>query len=109
MKITRGTTPVIEAVIPKIVPIWDVQDIWMSIRQQENVVIHKTYENHEVSVSGQSCMMKLSQQDTLRLTPFQYATIGIRVLTRAGDAYASDISKNSSIQVLDVVKGGVIT
>ncbi len=109
MRITRGTTPVIASDIPDLIPLYTAKDIWMSIEQQDNIIIHKTLENKEVLINGQTCVMALSQEDTLRLLPHQYATIGVRILLANGQAYASDITKDSSIQVFDIVKEGVIT
>lgn len=84
----RGTTPTHTFTLP--ISVDDVDKIRI-IYAQGGVKIVKA--NADCTMEGNTITTKLTQEDTLSLTSDNYVEIQLRVLTVAGDAFASQIMR----------------
>lgn len=85
----RGTTPTHTFTLP--ISVDDVDKIRI-IYAQCGVKIVKT--NADCTMEGKTVTTTLTQEDTLSLSSDNYVEIQLRVLTVAGDAFASQIMRS---------------
>lgn len=104
MKIRRGTTPTITAIIKDNIDLSSAKAIWLSISQNGKVVIDKTL--YDFTISGAKISVTLTQEDTLSLMAGVMCYIQERVLFENDIA---DASQSEYITVDDVIKDGEIT
>ena len=114
--IVRGTTPIIECLIPDDIPLSEATEAWVSIGQGGVLVVDRKLSDYTVSRVDQTLSIALTQEETLKFKTFSKAVIGIRILLNGVNAIASlgkstgccDYDASASIDILDVLKGGVI-
>ncbi len=103
---TRGTTPTLEFQLPFAANIIDVLSVAFSQKTQPyspaQLVLEKSLT--DCTLSGQSVMLTLTQEDTLKLDAAQDVEIQLRILSN-GSALASQIIK---IPVGRILKDGVL-
>lgn len=97
----RGTTPTLEFVLPFNTDL--LEDILMTVAQKNVPLINKTMTDAECSEN--TVIIKLEQADTLKLNDKYDAHVQLRVKTKNGDAFASDIFR---VAVSQILKDGVI-
>lgn len=97
----RGTTPTLEFVLPFNTDL--LEDILMTVAQKNVPLINKTMADAECSEN--TVIIKLGQADTLKLNDKYDAHIQLRVKTKDGEAFASDIFR---VAVSQILKDGVI-
>lgn len=93
----RGTTPTHTFTLPFSVDA--INKVRVIYAQSEIVKIIK--KESEVKLQGNQVVVKLTQQDTLKLNCKLKTDIQLRVLTHAGDALASKIYTLSTKRCLD--------
>lgn len=97
----RGTTPTLEFTLPFAASA--LAEAYITLAQRGTVVVDKCLE--DCKCDGNMLILRLTQEETLRLDS-QYTTeIQIRVRTPAGEALASNIMRESTERIL---KEGVI-
>ncbi len=96
-----GTTPIICFYLPFEYDV--VAEMWFTVSQRGTELFTK-YKN-EMEVEGSKVIVKLSQEETLRLNQGQKVEIQVRIRTTGGDALASQVI---TIEVDKILKGGVI-
>lgn len=101
MALIRGTTPTLEFTLP--FPAAELAEAFVTISQQGAVVIDKPLA--EIEASGNALTVRLTQEDTLKLTGDSTSEIQIRARTLAGEALASNIVLVATARIL---KDGVI-
>lgn len=97
----RGTTPTLEFTLP-----FDcilISCAYVTFAQEKDIKIEKTFD--ECEKSGSKLIVKLSQEDTLKLSDSAQTEIQIRAKTHAGEALASQIFRVTTERIL---KDGVI-
>lgn len=97
----RGTTPTLEFTLP-----FDTSNLaaaWVTLAQSDSEVLTKTLE--ECKCEGKMLLVKLTQEETLKLQQENNTEIQLRVRTKAGEALASDIITRNTDRIL---KDGVI-
>ena len=99
--LTRGTTPTLIFELP--FDTSEAQKMWISFRQESRLVIDKTLA--DVTLDETKVSVHLTQEETLALCRKESCTIQMRVLTKDGEALASQII---SCAVADILKDGVI-
>ena len=97
----RGTTPTIKATVAGLQDI-EIDEIFLTIKQL-GVEIEKT--GGDIIVDGDEISTTLTQQETLSLAGGLRAAIQVRVLSRNGTAYATNIA---NLPVGIILKEGVI-
>lgn len=99
----RGTTPVLEFELPFDTDL--LEEAYVTISQRGAVAIEKSID--ECTLKHDMLSVRLSQEETLELTAQRnlQAEIQLRVLTRDGEALASNIE---SVDVGRILKDGVI-
>ena len=103
--IIRGTTPTITTRISDDIPLYQVNELWFSIRQKENLIVDRVLTNGTVRIEGQFVIMDLSQAETLQFDPRFYAEVGIRMRMQ-NNALAASVPVYA--RIIDVVKEGII-
>lgn len=93
----RGTTPTHTFTLPFSVDFIDKLRVVYAQRNIIKVVKKET----DVTLRGNEVVVKLTQQDTLKLNCKLTTDIQLRVLTTSGDALASDIYTRSTKRCLD--------
>lgn len=96
-----GTTPIICFYLPFEYDV--VAEMWFTVAQRGTELFTK-YKN-EMEVEGSKIIVRLTQEETLRLNSNQKVDIQVRILTTGGDALASQIV---TMEVDKILKGGVI-
>lgn len=97
----RGTTPKMDFVLP-----FDVDSIaesYITFVQNNNIVFDKSFsecESHENTLT-----LRLTQEETLKLSDGNAVEIQIRVRTKSGEAMASNIIRVNTERIL---RDGVI-
>ncbi len=119
--IVRGTTPIIECLIPDDIPLSEATEAWVSIGQGGALVVDKSLSQGTAVIDGQTLSIALTQEETLKFKTYTQAVIGVRLLLNGTDALASLNQSNApsmdscsyeadtTIDIQDVIKGGVIT
>lgn len=100
--LTRGTTPTLIFELP--FETSEVQEMWVSFRQGSKLVIDKALADVTL-LEDTKVSVHLTQEETLELCRKDSCTIQMRVLTKDGEALASQII---SCAVADILKDGVI-
>ena len=96
-----GTTPIICFYLPFD---WDlVAELWFTVHQRGVELFTKTKD--ELEVEGSKVIVRLTQEETLRLTAGQKVDAQVRIRTTGDDSLASQIV---SIEVDRILRGGVI-
>lgn len=102
----RGTTPTLTFNIPFETSI--IKSCYVTIEQHPirapKIIIEKSM--HELTVSGRTISLMLTQENTLSFKEGYGILVQLRVLTNEGKALASDIYK---ISCEDILKDGVIS
>ena len=99
--IARGTTPHVKITLPFDSSILDVA--YISISQDDNVIIEKTL--YDCIQDGNTLTVKLTQEDTLKLSSEARAEIQIRARDNDGNAIVSNIK---TTYIYKINKDGVI-
>lgn len=97
----RGTTPTLEFVIP--FDTGQLAEAFVSLSQNEVVIIDKALT--ECQCNGDKLIVRLTQEETLKLECDIVTEIQIRARTLEGEAIASQIIKVNTERIL---KDGVI-
>lgn len=97
----RGTTPIITFALPFDFDL--VEKIWFTMAQRGQELFTKGKDDMEVN--GPRVTIRLTQDDTLRLTPGQKVDVQVRILSTGKDAIASQIVH---LEVDKILKDGVI-
>ena len=97
----RGTTPTLEFTLPFDCSL--ISCVYITFSQKKEALIEKTFDDCEKSES--KLIVKLSQEDTLKLSESVSTEIQIRAKTHAGEALASQIFHVATERIL---KDGVI-
>lgn len=97
----RGTTPTLEFVLPFDTSI--LVNAYVTFEQNGELVLEKTLE--DCVCQENMISVKLTQEETLKLTSGSITEIQIRAKTADGDALASNIIRESTGRIL---KEGVI-
>lgn len=107
MEIIRGSTPTIDCEIPSNIPLEDMTEIWLSIKQGGRLVVDRMLSDNSLQVEGQRIFCKLTQEETLALNTFEQGTCGIRMYDASSDtAYPQRTLE--PVYVLPICKDGVI-
>lgn len=99
--IIRGTTPKLEFTLPFDASLLD--EAWVTLSQNKAVVINKELE--ECECGERKLVVRLTQEETLKLNCDCNTEIQVRIRTPEGEALASDIITVSTDRIL---KDGVI-
>ena len=83
----RGTTPTLKFNLPFAASL--VEACYVTLSQSGRVVVEKTTE--DCIASGNAILCKLTQRETLWLSHKKNVDIQLRVKTKNGDVYTSDI------------------
>lgn len=83
----RGTTPTIRYILPFDVDVID--KVWLTFSQNQNEVL--TLENDDLTISGTSISAYLTQAQTLEFDTYSSVAMQLRILTKEGNAIASNI------------------
>ena len=97
----RGTTPTLEFIIP--FDTGQLAEAFVSLSQNEAVIIDKALT--ECQCNGDKLIVRLTQEETLKLECDIVTEIQIRARTLEGEAIASQIIKVNTERIL---KDGVI-
>lgn len=97
----RGTTPTLEFVLPFDTNL--LSEAYVTISQRKQIVIDKSMQQCECNEN--KLIVKLSQEETLKLLCTDMAEVQIRAKTLTGDALASEIIR---VWVSEILKDGVI-
>lgn len=97
----RGTTPTLEFIIP--FDTGQLAEAFVSLSQNETVIIDKALT--ECQCNGDKLIVRLTQEETLKLECDIVTEIQIRARTLEGEAIASQIIKVNTERIL---KDGVI-
>lgn len=103
LQLIRGTTPVLEFTLPFETDL--LEEAYVTIAQRGTVVIEKNID--ECTLKHDMLSVRLPQEETLKLIAQRNlrAEIQLRVLTRDGEALASNIE---TVDVGRILKDGVI-
>lgn len=99
---TRGTTPTIILNLGTALPLADMKEIWVTVK---NLVHERTYTKDELSIVDNTLVVQLTQEDTLKFCEGD-AEVQVRLLNDSGKAYASNIKV---LPVKRILKEGVIS
>ena len=97
----RGTTPTLEFTIP--FDTSELAEAFVTLAQNDTIILDKAL--NDCKCDARMLSVKLSQEDTLKLSCDCKTDIQVRVRTKAGDALASDIVRVDTEKIL---KDGVI-
>ena len=97
----RGTTPTLEFTLPFAVS--ELSEAWITIGQFGKSVIKRTL--NECTVGDDKIIVKLTQDETLKLRVDDDTEIQIRALKPSGEALASEII---TVDVKRILEEGVI-
>lgn len=97
----RGTTPTLEIELP--FDSSELSEMYITLSQNKEVIIDKDIS--ECVCDGVIVTLRLSQEDTLKLSDRYNTEIQIRAKTQLGDVIASDIM---TVPTYRILKDGVI-
>lgn len=97
----RGTTPTLEFTIP--FDTSEITEAWVTLSQNDAVIIDKALS--DCQCDARMLSVRLTQEETLKLSCDCKTAVQIRVRTKAGDALASNIFMVGTDRIL---KDGVI-
>lgn len=97
----RGTTPTLEFTVP--FDTSEIAEAFVTLSQNDTIILDKALS--DCKCDARKLSVKLTQEDTLKLSCDCKTDIQVRVRTKAGDALASDIVKVNTDKIL---KDGVI-
>ena len=97
----RGTTPTLEFTIP--FDTSELAEAFVTLSQNDTIILDKALD--DCKCDARKLSVRLSQEETLKLSCDCKTDIQVRVRTKAGDALASDIVKVDTNKIL---KDGVI-
>lgn len=97
----RGTTPTLEFTIP--FDTSELAEAFVTLSQNDTIVLDKAL--NDCKCDARKLSVRLSQEETLKLSCDCTTDIQVRVRTKAGDALASDIIK---VYTNKILKDGVI-
>ena len=97
----RGTTPTLEFLLP--FDTSELAEAFVTLSQNDIVIVDKAL--NDCKCDTKKLSVKLTQEETLRLSCDCKTDIQVRVRTKAGDALASDITRVNTDKIL---KDGVI-
>lgn len=97
----RGTTPTLEFSLP--FDTSEIEEAFVTLSQNDVVVLDKALKDCKCDVRKLS--VRLTQEETLKLSCDCKTDIQVRIRTKTGDALASDIVKVNTDRIL---KDGVI-
>ena len=97
----RGTTPTLEFTLP--FETSEIAEAFVTLAQKDTVIIDKALS--DCKCDARMLSVRLTQEETLKLTCDCKTDIQVRVRTKAGDALASNIIKVDTDKIL---KDGVI-
>lgn len=97
----RGTTPTLEFTIP--FDTSELAEAFVTLSQNDTIILDKALD--DCKCDARKLSVRLSQEETLKLSCDCTTDIQVRVRTKAGDALASDIVKVDTDKIL---KDGVI-
>ena len=97
----RGTTPILEFDIPFETNL--LEEAFITFSQDDNIIIDKKLS--DCTLEERKIILKLSQEETLKLSCDSACQIQIRTRTLDGTSSASDIIKD---RVYPILKDGVI-
>jgi hypothetical protein len=97
----RGTTPTLEFLLP--FDTSEIAEAFVTLSQNDVVILDKAL--NDCKCDARKISVKLTQEETLKLSCDCKTDIQVRVRTIAGDALASDITKVNTDKIL---KDGVI-
>lgn len=97
----RGTTPTLEFLLP--FDTSDIEEAYVTLAQNDTVVLDKALD--DCKCDARKLSVRLTQEETLKLSCDCKTDIQVRVRTKAGDALASDITRVNTDKIL---KDGVI-
>lgn len=96
-----GTTPIISFYLPFEVDL--VAELWFTMVQRGVEVFTKELE--EMEIEGSRIIVRMTQEETLKLASGQKVELQVRIRTQAGDAIASQVE---TVDVDRILKNGVI-
>ena len=99
----RGTTPTLQFTILDSVDLTQFADGWVSLSQGAKIIIDKRLSDCECVYNTLS--IKLTQEETLRLSSGTYTRIQLRLRDSQGNALASNII---TVETGEILKDGVI-
>lgn len=99
----RGTTSTFDINISD-VDLTEVAEMWVSFGTENNPIVNKTLS--DVTISGSTVTVPLTQEDTLTLKAAQKTYLQIRILLNNGEAIASPMKR---VDVYAIIKDGVIS
>lgn len=97
----RGTTPTLEFLLPFDTD--ELEEAFVTLSQNDVVILDKALS--ECKCNSRTLSVRLTQEDTLKLSCDCKTDLQVRVRTKTGDALASDIFCVSTDRIL---KDGVI-
>lgn len=97
----RGTTPTLEFSLP--FDTSEIAEAFVTLSQNDIVILDKAL--NDCKCNARKLSVRLTQEETLKLSCDCKTDIQIRVRTKAGDALASNITKVNTDRIL---KDGVI-
>lgn len=100
-EIIRGTTPVIQCVLPFNAS--EITEAFLTVQQRGNTVLEKNID--DAVKDGTMLSFALTQEDTIKLDDRAQAEAQVRAKTTGGSALASNIVE---ISVRGLLKEGVI-
>jgi hypothetical protein len=100
-KMIRGTTPTLEFSIP--FDTGEIDEAFVTLSQNGTIILDKALS--DCKCDDRKLSVRLSQEDTLKLSCDCSTEIQVRIRTKAGDALASDIVRVNTDRIL---KDGVI-
>ena len=95
--IMRSTTPTIEFTF-KIVPVADIVEAFLTIKQQEKLILEK--ELSEAVVGEKSLEWTLTQEETLKISMRKTVKIQCKYKLRSGSAYGSPVYEVHPLEIL---------
>lgn len=97
----RGTTPTLEFLLP--FDTSEIAEAFVTLSQNGVVILDKAL--NDCKCQERKISVRLTQEDTLKLSCDCKTDIQVRIRSKAGDALASDITRVSTDRIL---KDGVI-
>lgn len=93
----RGTTP--EHIIKPPVAASLIKSVRFTYEQDGNTIVEKT--EADCTITDESITVQLTQEDTLRFEENKIISAQVRILTTAGEVFASDIKSLTAEKTLN--------
>lgn len=92
--IYRGTTPTISFKIDDTSILSDIEDVWITIKTKDEIILNKTYKNSEVDIDILNSIISihLSEKETLKF-PVPFVNIQLKIKFNNGDVNVSPVYK----------------